>query len=76
MIADVELMEIVARLISPYAIWEKPDPVDEIDWEMWAGDSRARMIARDKAKRVIDGLDLELDQLTGIIIGMRPEEEE
>lgn len=72
MIADVELVEMVARLISPYAIWERSDA----DWEMWAGDSRARTIARDKAKRVIEGLDLELNQLTGVIIGMRPEKKE
>lgn len=76
MIAEVELMETVARLISPYALWEKPDYEDEVDWEMWADDSKARMIARDKAKRVIEGLDLELNQLTGIITGMRPEKKE
>ena len=78
MIADVELVEMVARLISPYAIWDMPEDggLDSSDWFEWSGDSRARTIARDKAKRVIDGLDLELDQLTGIIIGKRPEEEE
>lgn len=74
MIADVELVETVARLISPFALWDMPEDedLDSSDWFEWSRDSGIRLIARDKARYVIEGLDLELNQETGAVTGKRP----
>lgn len=76
MIADVELMETVARLIDPDA-WRRMDQCREEhpDFDEWLP-SRFTIESRDAALRVIDGLGLELSQLTGVIIGMMPEKKE
>ena len=76
MIADVELIETVARFISPFAIWDMPEDLDAPAWLEWSGDSGVRLIARDKAQYVIKGLDLELNQKTGVVTGRLPKKKE
>ena len=76
MIGNVELMETIARLISPYALWNMPEDLYSPEWWEWSCDNGVRLAARDKAQNVIRGLDLELNQKTGVIKGRLPKKKE
>lgn len=67
----MDLEEKIARLINPHIPWDEPaNKTDHewLDWELWG---RNRDYARDAARRVIDGLHLDIISSHHSLDGLR-----